>query len=183
MKLIKLKLANNLDFGDEILTQKKRINEIIRMASSDKIQNNLFAHATRRDKRTAIVTLGPLQNQIRDILKQAENVAEKSATLSGVSLFEVDSNKAAVKKAREIALEHSLTIINLHINAQDFQQDTAEKTAELVDKWIGKMYKAVAHNGMFLVLMGGSAECPSGLVKINIKRNLPQLAVDVPITV
>ncbi|XP_053955513.1 RNA exonuclease 5 [Anastrepha ludens] len=186
LKLVKMKLANSLEYGDEILIQKKRLQEILSLASGDSIKNNLLAHASQRDKRTAIITNGMLQQQMKEIISKAEGNKTRE-TLKGVSLYEVDSNKCAINKARQVALEHSLTIANLRLDIEELQLDKAEKTVGKIDKWIGKLWQTVAHNGLFLVLMGGSTECASGVAKIAIKKNeasaAARIAAITPITI
>lgn len=186
LKLVKIKLANSLEYGDEILSQKKRLHDIVRLASGDNIKNNLLAHASQRDRRTAIIINGTLQQQVKEIITKVEGIDIQDA-LKSVSFYELDTNKGAINKAREIALAHSLTITNLRLNTEEFRLDNAEKTVMKLDKWIGKLWQTVAHNGMFLVLMGGSAECASGVAKIAIKKNsatsTASIATTAPITV
>lgn len=180
-----MKLANSLEYGDEILSQKKRLHDIMRLAGGDNIKNNLLAHASQRDRRTAIITNGTLQQQVKEIIVKAEDndVRDK---LKSISFYELDTNKSAINKAREIVLENSLTITNLRLGVEEFQLDNAEKTVMKLDKWIGKLWQTVAHNGMFLVLMGGSTECASGVAKIAIKKDATaaaSIATTTPTTV
>ncbi|XP_036337243.1 small RNA degrading nuclease 5 [Rhagoletis pomonella] len=181
LKLVKMKLANSLEYGDEILTQKKRLHDIMRLASGDNIKNNLLAYASQRDKRTAIITSGTLQSQMKEILMKTEEISIQE-TQKSVSLYELDTNKQAINKAREVALEHNLTITNLRLGIEEFQLDNAEKTVMKIDKWIAKLWQTVAHNGMFLVLMGGSTECASGVAKIAIKKNATAVAASIAAT-
>ncbi|XP_030372533.1 small RNA degrading nuclease 5 isoform X2 [Scaptodrosophila lebanonensis] len=169
LKLVKMKLANSIEFGDEILTQRKRIHEVVRASSGDSIKNNLFAHVAKRDKRTAIVTVGDLQPRLKEVIQKAEQAVPKD-NRKAVHVHEVSSPKEAVRKVNEIALEHALTIANLLVPEQDFMLETAERAATKVDKLIERLWNTVAHNGLFLVLMGGSAECTKGVAKIAIKR-------------
>lgn len=182
LKLVKLKLANSMEFGDEILIQKKRLHDIIRAASGDTIKNNLFAHASQRDKRTAIITANPLPSTIQDLLKKAELAAVDNSQTC-LLLHELSSNKEAVRKCKEIALENALTLCNLHITADELRASSFDNTIESVNKWISKIWKSMAHNGLLLVLMGGATECTSGVAKIAIKRNVADVATEVPLTV
>ncbi|XP_017844110.1 small RNA degrading nuclease 5 [Drosophila busckii] len=169
LKLVKMKLANSIEFGDEILTQRKRIHEVIRASAGDGIANNLFAHVAKRDKRTAIVTVGDLQPGLKEIIRKAEQATPKDSS-KAVQVHEVSSSKEAVRKVNEIAMENALTIANLIVPERDFLVESAERSAAKLDKFIERMWSTVAHNGLFLVLMGGSAECQKGVAKIAIKR-------------
>ncbi|XP_017081182.2 small RNA degrading nuclease 5 [Drosophila eugracilis] len=180
LKLVKMKLANSIEFGDEILTQQKRLQELANASSGDNISNNLFAHAAKRDKRTAIVTVGDLQPHLKDIIEKAGEAAPKDHSLA-VRVHEVSSSKEAVRKVNEIALENALTIANLQVAEQDFVLESAERSVAKLDKTIDRLWNSVAHNGLFLVLMGGSSECTNGVAKIAIKRLNGTEQISVPI--
>ncbi|KAI8114941.1 putative RNA exonuclease NEF-sp [Lucilia cuprina] len=182
LKLVKLKLANSMEFGDEILTQKKRLHDIIRAASGDTIKNNLFAHASQRDKRTAIITANPLSSTVQELLKKAEQASLDNSQKCFL-LHELSSNKEAVRKCKEILLENALTLCNLHITSDELRASSFDNTIESVNKWISKIWKNMAHNGLLLVLMGGASECSSGVAKIAIKSNVADVAAEVPLTV
>ncbi|KAH8379158.1 hypothetical protein KR009_003326 [Drosophila setifemur] len=169
LKLVKMKLANSIEFGDEILAQHKRLQELANACSGDTISNNLFAHVAKRDKRTAIVTVGDLQPRLKDVILRAGEAAPKDQS-KAVRVHEVATSKEAVRKVNEIALENALTIANLPVPEQDFLLESAERSAAKLDRLIERLWNTVAHNGLFLVLMGGSAECTKGVAKIAIKR-------------
>ncbi|XP_017863995.1 PREDICTED: uncharacterized protein LOC108614396 [Drosophila arizonae] len=169
LKLVKKKLANSIEFGDEILTQRKRIYDVIRAASGDGLQNNLLAHAAKRDKRTAIVTVGDLQPGLKEVIRKAEQAASKDSCKT-VYVHQVSSTKEAVRKVNEIALENALTIANLLVPEQDFVLESAQRTAAKLDSFIERVWNAMAHNGLLMVLMGGSTECQKGVAKFAIKR-------------
>ncbi|XP_060656765.1 uncharacterized protein LOC132791737 isoform X1 [Drosophila nasuta] len=180
LKLVKMKLANSIEFGDEILIQRKRITDILRATCGDGLNNNLYAHAAKRDKRTAIVTVGDLQPRLKKVIQLAEEAVPKDAN-NAVHVHEVSSPKEAVRKVNEIALENALTIANLLVPEKDFMLESAERTAAKLDGFIERVWNTVAHNGLFMVLMGGSAECQKGVAKIAIKRlgkgNVPPSAL------
>ncbi|TMW51869.1 hypothetical protein DOY81_003065 [Sarcophaga bullata] len=182
LKLVKLKLANSMEFGDEILTQKKRLQDILRIASGDAIKNNLFAYASQRDKRTAIVTANPLPTNVQELLKKAEQASTENSQKC-ILLHELSSNKEAVRKCREIALENALTLCHLKLTSEELHASSFDDTIENVNKWVSKVWKTMAHNGLLLVLMGGASECSSGVANIAIKRNVADVAAEVPLTV
>ncbi|KAH8266046.1 hypothetical protein KR038_001381 [Drosophila bunnanda] len=169
LKLVKMKLANSIEFGDEILTQQKRLQELANASSGDTISNNLFAHVAKRDKRTAIVTVGDLQPRLKEVIQRADEASPKDHSRA-VRVHEVATPKEAVRKVNEIALENALTIANLRVPEQDLVLENAERNAAKLDRIIDRLWNTVAHNGLFLVLMGGSAECTKGVAKIAIKR-------------
>lgn len=177
IRLVQLKLQHSLDFGDEILTDKKRYNEIIQM-TLDSIKHSIVGHVSVRDKQTAIINTGPLQAEVKNICENAT----PDEKLKSIVCHETASNKESVKKTREIALENALTITNLSIEPEKFRLDKMDETVGKIDKWIGKIWKSVAHNGLFLVLFGGSDDCPSGMLNVAIKKNEADVAEAVPIT-
>uniref|UniRef100_A0A1B0BPV8 Exonuclease domain-containing protein n=1 Tax=Glossina palpalis gambiensis TaxID=67801 RepID=A0A1B0BPV8_9MUSC len=179
LKLVKMKLANSVEFGDEVLTQKKRVHDIIRAASGDAVKNNLFAHASIRDKRTAIITAKSLPKAVQELLKQADKAQGNNPNKS-VIMFELESNKEAVRKTREICLENALTLTNLYVTADQLLPTSMDNTLEHVNKWISKIYKSIGNNGLFLVLMGCAPECSSGVAMFSIKRNAAEVSTQLP---
>ncbi|XP_068141885.1 uncharacterized protein Rexo5 isoform X1 [Drosophila tropicalis] len=169
LKLVKMKLANCIEFGDEILMNHKRMQELASASSGDSINNNLFAHVAKRDKRTAIVTVGDLRPRLKQVIQQAKETVPNDTSRS-VYVHEVSSSKEAIQKVNEIALDNALTIANIQVAEEDFLLESAERNAAKLDKHIERLWSSVAHNGLFLVLMGGSAECTKGVAKIAIKR-------------
>jgi len=87
-----------------------------------------------------------------------------------VRVHEVSTSKEAVRKVTEVALENALTIANIRVPEQDFVLESAERNVAKLDKTIERLWNSVAHNGLFLVLMGGATDCSKGLAKIAIKR-------------
>ncbi|XP_061394941.1 uncharacterized protein LOC133330521 [Musca vetustissima] len=177
VKLVKLKLKNSLEYGDEILLQKKRLQEIMLAASGEAVRNNMLAHASKRDKRTAIITSKPLPSIVQDLLQKAEE-AFPNESGKVVAVNEVGSNKEAVRKCKEIVLENALTICNLKIAQEDLLAATFEDTVEKVNKWVSKIYKSMAHKGLLILLMGGAKDCSSGVAKICIKKNKAEVAAE-----
>jgi len=169
LKLVKMKLANSIEFGDEILTQQKRLQQLANACSGDTISNNLFAHVAKRDKRTAIVTVGDLQPHLKNVIQKAGEAAPQDHSVA-VRVHEVSTSKEAVRKVTEVALENALTIANIRVPEQDFVLESAERNVAKLDKTIERLWNSVAHNGLFLVLMGGATDCSKGLAKIAIKR-------------
>uniref|UniRef100_T1P8G7 Exonuclease n=1 Tax=Musca domestica TaxID=7370 RepID=T1P8G7_MUSDO len=177
LKLLKLKLANSLEFGDEHLLEKKRLQEIMMAASGEAVRNNMLAHASKRDKRTAIITSKPLPNIVKELLQKAEEAFPNEST-KVVTVDEVNSNKDAVRKCREIQLENALTICNLRIAPEDLLSATFEDTVEKINKWVSKIWKSMAHKGLLVLLMGGAKDCSSGVAKICIKKNKAEVAAE-----
>ncbi|KAI9588114.1 hypothetical protein GQX74_003960 [Glossina fuscipes] len=97
LKLVKMKLANSVEFGDAVLTQKKRVHDIIRAASEDAVKNNLFAHANVRDKRTAITTSKSLPKAVQELLKQSDKAQGNNPNKS-VIMFELVSQQGSGSK-------------------------------------------------------------------------------------
>lgn len=185
LKLVKLKLANSVEYGDEVLKQKNRLHDIIRIASGDAIKSNLFAHASQRDKRTAIISANPLPSNLQELLKKAEQASNESneSAQKCILLHELSSNKEVVRKCKEIALENALTLCNINFAAEDLHATSFDNTIENVNKWISKIWKNMAHNSLLLVLMGGASECSSGVASFAIKRNIADVAAEVPLSV
>ncbi|XP_073838711.1 RNA exonuclease 5-like [Musca autumnalis] len=177
IKLVKLKLANSLEYGDMRLLQKKRYEEILLAASGEAVRNNLLAHASKSDKRTAIITSKPLTINVQELLKKAEEAFPNESSRV-VTVHEVETNKEAVRNCKEFQQENVLTICNLCIQPEDLHGATFEDTIESVNKWVSKIWKSMAHKSLFVLLMGGAKDCSSGVAKICIKKNKAEVAAE-----
>lgn len=195
LKLTKLKLSKDIYFGDLALQSKKSLYEnrkiphtgIVKNQESDSIpevKTPLFSHAIKRQKKSAIITTKNVdlkkfysKNQF-NFLSQAQDSEEHP----GIRHHKESTVKKAIKKTREIAIEHDFNICHFNIfedlvddSENEDSSDTdneEEKIAKLipkVDKWIEKVWSKVANQGLFVVLFGGRENNSNGLSMIQIK--------------
>lgn len=170
LKLTKLKLNRGIDFGDAVLTNRRKFYEKNAQAKIDGTDNtqhttqpSVSVSSNPKDRSTAVVTSSETKDvNYQAIIGSAPTTAASNATTTStdpcnsIRLFETDTNKAAVQKTCEIALNHALTLSHLTIGAKHLQEDKIEKTLKKVDQWIATAWENIAPNGLFIVLFGGN---------------------------
>lgn len=156
LKLTKLKLARGVAFGDAILTGRKRANEVRRQAENGAQTATADAAApvpAKRRKTTALIAAAETGVDYVDFVRAVGGLAAHG---KHIQCERTDSNKAAVRRTQEVAMQHDLTISHVRVSPERMATDA---TAQLkkVDRWIAKCWESVAANGLLIVLLGAGA--------------------------
>lgn len=94
-----------------------------------------------------------------------------------VRLVVADSNKQAVTRASQIAMEHAFTLCHIRIKKEKLEDDRIEKTFNIVNKWVHKLWQHMAINGLACVIFAGENNAGNGVCFLNIKREVPENCV------
>lgn len=76
----------------------------------------------------------------------------------------VNSDKEVIKRTCEIAMENSLTVGHLNVSSRD-----EEQKYKFLKKWIKRIWKNTAQNGLCIVILGGQKGAGNGACFIGIK--------------
>lgn len=175
LKLTKLKLNRGIEFGDAVLTNRRKFYEKNKQPASEANNAQTTAAATSttssnpKDRSTAVVTSSET-NQVnyQAIIDGKRTMGETPTTIdhdvstsptnrsNNIRLFETNSNKSAVQKTCEIALNHALTLTHLTVTEKSLQENKIEKTLGKIDQWIATVWENIAPHGLFIVLFGGN---------------------------
>lgn len=183
LKLTKLKLQNGIDFGDAILANRRRANERNQSEKEETTSNTAAPAASsttstsnKMDRSTAVITsnetFGEAYEQIV-LEKLGENAAQTDA--NKIHIFKNATNKSAVQKTGEIALNHALVLTHLSIDANKLADENAEKTMRKVDQWVSNIWESAAPNALVLVLFSGlncsetAADSSTGVAMVQVK--------------
>lgn len=179
LKLTKLKLNRGIEFGDAVLTNRRKFHEANRKQSSQadntQTQQQTMAapaaptSSNPRDRSAAVVVAASSEtSQVNyQALIDGKRATSAPTTADGnsapttdhgntIRLFETNSNKSAVQKTCEIALNYALTLTHLTIAPKQLQEDKIEKTLRKVDQWVATVWENIAPHGLFIVLFGGN---------------------------
>lgn len=174
LKLTKLKLNRGIEFGDAVLTNRRRFYEKNKQSPSEanNAQTNAAATSTTssnpKDRSAAVVTSSETnQGNYQAIIDGNRAMGAPTTTDHDVStspmagsntirLFETNSNKSAVQKTCEIALNHALTLTHLTVSEKSLQENKIEKSLAKIDQWIATVWENIAPHGLFIVLFGGN---------------------------
>lgn len=170
LKLTKLKLAKGVDFGDAILSGRRQANEKRReqlnMVSGGGDTVAVVAEPpVKKLKSTAIIASSETGVNYEDFISTVDGLAKQKN--KNILCVRSDSNKSAVRKTRDLVIQHDLTISHIKVDTASgggggsINGATATanpKTLSRVDRWIANCWESVAHNGLFIVILGGARE-------------------------
>ncbi|XP_031618341.1 RNA exonuclease 5 isoform X2 [Contarinia nasturtii] len=173
LKLTKLKLQKGIDFGDAILVNKRRVNErnqIESTASESKDESTATTSTAtnKMDRSTAVITSNDKFSEIYErIVKQK---IDNSNSDNKIHIYTNSSNKCAVQKTCEVALNHALSLTHMSIEPKKLDNDKVEKTIKKVDQWIENVWQSAAPNALFIVLFSGQHDTQSsGVAMLQVK--------------
>ncbi|XP_058797392.1 RNA exonuclease 5 [Phymastichus coffea] len=186
MKLVLLKLANSIYFGDSILMDQCQTYSYESMYKKDNRnfhQNQkqmttfgslIFNHVTKvKTKTAAIFGCTDVLNDYSKIMKNSTlNIMEDKEFGKGdnVRLAVVNSNKEAVSRCSEVAMEHALNFCHVKFSEDQISEENLDKTINSVDKWVKKLWKHTAFNGLICVIFSGQSSS-NGACFLSIKKN------------
>ncbi|XP_055315278.1 RNA exonuclease 5 isoform X2 [Sitodiplosis mosellana] len=166
LKLTKLKLQRGIDFGDAILANSRRVNERNRNESTSSETSNLSKPAAvaastaaststnKMDRSTAVITANDEFTEAYERTVK-DKIDDNQAADKKVHIYKNASNKIAVQKTCEVALNHALTLTHLNIESSKLVNEKVEKTMKKVDKWIENLWNSAAPNALFVVVFSG----------------------------
>lgn len=176
LKLTKLKLQKGIDFGDAILTNRRKANE--RNQAEANVQNTLPAGGSastststtsnKMDRSTAVITSDEEFGQTYEQQVKEKIDESKTTDANKIHIFKNSSNKSAVQKTSEVALNHALILTHLNIEEKKRSDDNVEKTMKKVDQWISNIWESAAPNALFIVLFSGQQKS-SGVAMLQVK--------------
>ncbi|XP_034189156.1 RNA exonuclease 5 isoform X2 [Osmia lignaria lignaria] len=191
MKLVQLKLANSVDYGDAVLLGRCDI-EILKMETAKrspterslkteirKYATSIFNHVTKDQKTAAVVGDEEVMNEYSTFLTPSIKIMddENFDKNDQVRLVVADNNKQAVTRASQIAMEHAFTLCHIRIKKEKLGDDRIEKTFNIVNKWVYKLWQHMAINGLACVIFAGENNAGNGVCFLNIKREVPENCV------
>lgn len=183
MKLVQLKLLNSVDYGDAVLIGHKMLEETLRKKrlecgeitkdSGRQYGVSIFKHLAREKKTTAIVGTDDVLNEYSKYLMTSTLAVMDDANFNEsdqVRLVMTETNKQAVTRASQIAMEHALTFCHIKIPDDHLHEENIEKTCRSVNKWMQKIWHHMAVNGLACVVFGGQDHAANGACFVNLKR-------------
>lgn len=179
LKLTKLKLQKGIDFGDAILENRRRQNNRNESSNTQiddtKTPNAATASTTsnKMDRTTAVVTADELFGDTYERTVKDKFDEKQVSDSKKIHIHKTNSNKCAVQKTCEVALNHALVLTHLNIEQKKLTDDNIEKTMKKVDQWISAIWQSAAPNALFMVLFSGqntpSQNQASGVAMLQVK--------------
>lgn len=186
LKLTKLKLQKGIDFGDAILTNRRQAIERNKNqpTNDDGTSNakpqptvNLATTSTstnKMDRSTAVITANDDHGEIYERSKKKKIDDNETMAKDNIHIYKTSSNKSAVQKTCEIALNHALSLTHLNVEQKKLTDENVDKTMKKIDQWIANLWESAAPNALFIVLLSGhhtSQDQSGGVAMLQIKQN------------
>ena len=190
MKLVKLKLANSIQFGDSVLIDQHYLNSFklyftknnvnrgfnSRQSATYNYGSAIFNHVTKVDTKTAaIYGCSEVMNGYSRILKNSSlNIMEDTTFDKGdnVRLVITNTNKEAITRCSEVAMEHALNFCHVKIDEEQLSEENVDRTLSSIDKWVKKLWKHTALYGLVCVIFSGEKDSSNGACFLNIKKTI-----------
>ncbi|XP_043508412.1 small RNA degrading nuclease 5 isoform X3 [Frieseomelitta varia] len=188
MKLVQLKLANSVDFGDAVLLGCCNM-EILKMEPEkmtddqrslkteiQKYATSIFKYVVKDKKTAAIVGNGEVMNEYSKYLTSSINIMddENFSKNDQVRLVIADNDKQAVLRASQIAMEHAFTLCHVKIEQEKLKNDKIQKTFRTVNKWVHKLWQHMAMNGLACIIFTGENNAANGACFLNLKKEISE---------
>ncbi|XP_076310400.1 RNA exonuclease 5 [Tachypleus tridentatus] len=164
MKLVLLKLKNDLHFGDVILGGTIPIgNNLIKEKNPSDINHigsvtSLFKHATERGKSVCVI------GETNVIEQYPAGVLD-----TNVRTIKVTKVKKVSKKLKDEAINHDFTFGHFDFQC-DWQNAGFQDMLKNVDKYVSKVHRACADRALFVVMLSGCAKIEgNGVCFVTIK--------------
>ncbi|KAL0270988.1 UNVERIFIED_CONTAM: hypothetical protein PYX00_008239 [Menopon gallinae] len=177
MKLVKLKLAHSIEFGDavlvgkptaelhlqEIQSQNKQPNALaeVHVVRGEKLTTSLFHQIANSDKRGAVIGSHEVVNGYSE-LSESEGSCVSTRRVSGLV---AGSNKQAIERTCQALSDHDFVLTHLLL-----EKDNLEKSIKKLNRWTKKMLGLTPVNGLCLILIGNGENSSKGICFTHINR-------------
>lgn len=188
MKLTQLKLANSVDYGDAVLlghckmdalrmqNNAKNISQrMMRRIEMKKYATSIFNYVTKDKMTASIAGNEQVMNEYSRYMKTSFLTIKNDQSFAEgdqVRLVIADTDKHAVSRACEIAMEHAFTLCHVRIREEQLESERIEKTFRTVNKWIQKLWQHMAINGLACVVFSGQENGANGACFLNLKKDV-----------
>ncbi|XP_011160098.1 RNA exonuclease 5 isoform X2 [Solenopsis invicta] len=183
MKLVKLKLANSVDYGDAVLLGDRSM-KILKMETDNKAKRelqkteikkyatSLFSHITKNKGTTAAIVGNDevISEYSKYLINSSLNIMddESFAKNDQVRLVIADSTKHAVERTSEIAMDHAFVLCHVKLTKEQLQDEQLEETFRTVNQWTRQVWQCSAINSLACVIFSG-INTANGSCFLNIK--------------
>lgn len=180
LQLVKLKLSNNICFGDQCLQDlrnyRKRVSalgiatqeEIQRVgtkASVRQITATLFGYARKKYKKSAVLTHS---NNLDGFERCFGDAIQANAELKKFLSFEkLESDASVIERTEANCLNYDFNLSCIQLSQDDLKSvETKKAKIKQIDGWIRKVFEAVSVNGLVVVLLAGGAVTQSSRMAV-----------------
>lgn len=161
MKLVQLKLKQNLYFGDAVM---KNVSCDLRHhpeMGTSQYATSMLRQCVKIDKTANVIGVDEIGEKYKFYVDKGGNV-----DIKGVTCRSEKSNTDVIKKLLNTMLEFSLNIAHIRISESQLENVNIFKT---LDKWIEEIYKKTSNSSLLAVLLGGQKQ-GNGVCFLKVKK-------------
>ncbi|XP_050073936.1 uncharacterized protein LOC126561684 [Anopheles maculipalpis] len=179
LRLVQLKLANSIYFGDQWLEDRRNYHSfqvrdgrngiaqetahqpVAASSQQSLIMATLFSHAKKRNKVSVITTnakeeLQTFQEYFGTTIP-ASRGKKQTAQQQWLSLCRTSSPEETIVTTANNCLEYDFNLAYVRLS-DEYQTATRLNLAKQIDGWVGRLHEALSLNGLLLVLLVGGKE-------------------------
>lgn len=171
LKLVQLKLSQNIEFGDAVHTNREKYKENVRLATTKQYALSIFNHMIEQKKTSLVVGCDNITGDYHTYLTQAKESLSsqlKKVKPKKVKLKTVDEVDEVISSLIEAVTEYNFSMAHLKL---DINNDNEDKQMEVIDEWIETVWNSLPPSALYAVVFGGTTS-DNGLAMIKIKSNL-----------
>ncbi|RLU19138.1 hypothetical protein DMN91_009496 [Ooceraea biroi] len=171
MKLVKLKLANSLNYGDAVSLRHQKM-QTLEMSTENKQYGTSISNPTKKKDTIAIVGSEEITSEYAKYLNSSSlKVVDNKDSLKNdqIRFVIADNNKHAVKLTSTIVMEYNFILCHMKIRDEELQDGIIEKTLRKVNKRMSKLWKYSAINSLQCVIFGGLTNIGNGTCFLDVK--------------
>uniref|UniRef100_A0AAG5D7N0 Exonuclease domain-containing protein n=2 Tax=Anopheles atroparvus TaxID=41427 RepID=A0AAG5D7N0_ANOAO len=185
LALVQLKLSKSIYYGDQWLQDRSNYHRFLQAGSrvgianissepdshadggvpkqNQEITSTLFAHAKKRNKRSAIVTNDPDEELSSFEAYFGHTIHAQSAAQGSqewLSFHQMSTADETIRKATADCLLYDFNLAYVKLpqameHSDDAEDNRKEALAQQIDGWVQQMHRSMSLNGLFVVLLVG----------------------------
>ncbi|XP_035907161.1 uncharacterized protein LOC118509937 [Anopheles stephensi] len=178
LRLVQLKLANSIYFGDQWLEDRRNYHSfrisggrngiakesaepLVPGSQQSQIMATLFSHAKKRNKVSAITSnaeqeLQTFQEYFGETIPASR--AKHPGTQQWLSLCRTSSPEETVNVTASNCLQYDFNLAYVRLSTEQYETGTKLNLAKQIDGWVGRLYEALSLNGLLQVLLVGGKD-------------------------
>jgi RNA exonuclease 1 len=186
IKLVKLKLAKSLNFGDSALKNQSQFISTEFYLKNEKFPQNqcqktcilgssIFNHISKMLAKTSTIygSNEVIIDYSRILKKSLCNIENKNLEKSdNVKFIITRTNQETINRCSENAIQYDLNFCHIKLNTEQLLEENVKETLNFIDKWIKKLWKHMKLYGLMCVIFSGDNITHNGACFSNIKKNM-----------
>lgn len=153
LKLVQLKLAHCIEFGDAVLSGQKGCLRNYRNLGDNYYGSSLLHHVTKIDKNAAVFGQEETIKRYKNYIHQ-----EQCDKANKITCLVKETNKSVIRDMCKHVKNYNLSIAHVKLdesNMADENRESLVRSCSEADKWIKKVWTHLGNNALCVVLFGG----------------------------